>query len=71
MSKHTELIDAVNDAKTQYERDIAEARLAGWREGVEHWSGIFADIHTMEKHGRDRPMCCGVLLDWQPAEHAV
>ena len=66
---HLEMVDAVNDAEDVIERDRAEAMLSGWRECAVHsgsgWSGIEADLHTMAKHGADRPMCCGVLLDWE------
>jgi hypothetical protein len=69
-SKHLAMVDAVNDAKTQIEHDIAQWQLAGWRKGVEdcgrEWSGIEADLHSMARFG-DRPICCGVLLDWEPA----
>lgn len=70
MSKsYFEMIDVVNEAKTEREHDHAESRLSGWIECVEffgkEWSGIDADRHTMRKYG-DRPMCCGVLLDWMP-----
>ena len=74
MSKHTELIDAVNDAKTEYEHTYAEGVLAGWREGLEYcgrrWDFIEADEHSAERFG-DRPICCGVLLDWEPASDAL
>lgn len=69
---HLEMVDAVNDATTEREMDKAELMLYGWRECADHlgvgWSGIEADTHTMAKHGEDRPMCCGVLLDWEPKE---
>jgi hypothetical protein len=68
-NKHTELIDAVNDATTEYEHTYAMGVLAGWRDGLEHCghrlSLIDADHHSMARFG-DRPMCCGVLLDWKP-----
>lgn len=71
MSRHTDLIDAVNDAKTVFERTHALSFLAGWRAGQEDagrpWSGIEADMHTMARFGEDRSMCCGVLSDWRPA----
>jgi hypothetical protein len=71
MTTHLLLVDLVNDAKTQYEHDHYAAFLNGWRAGVEYcgrrWSGIEADLHTMERFGDDRPMCCGELLDWKPA----
>ena len=70
MTTHLQLVDEVNEAKTRAEHDLLESRLNGWRDGLEHcgrfWSGIDADRHTMNKYGRDRPMCCGVLMDWQP-----
>jgi len=68
---HFEMIDAVNDAKTKAEHDRAEDMLDGWRNCADQfgirWNGIRADQHTMERFGNDRPMCCGVLLDWEPA----
>ena len=64
---HLALVDAVNEAKTPEEHQIAEATLRGFRQGVPYWDWADADFHTMEKYGEDRPMCCGVLLDWKPA----
>jgi len=71
MSKHTDLIDKVNDAKTEYDHRYADAFLQGWRDGMldagdRSWSFFEADQHTFTRFG-DRPMCCGVLLDWKPA----
>lgn len=67
MSRHTDLIDAVNDAKTEYDHTRADAFLQGWRAGQEEagrrWDFIEADQHTEARFG-DRPYCCGVLLDW-------
>jgi hypothetical protein len=74
MSSQEELLDAVNEATSQRERDMALAFLRGWRQGVEDagsgWSGVSADVHSMAKYGEDRPMCCGVLLDWKPKDEA-
>ena len=71
MSVHTDLIDAVNDAKTRREHDVAYWRLQGWRDGVNHcgmrWGAIEADRHT-EARFPGRPYCCGVLLDWEPQQ---
>ena len=61
---YREMIDAVNDAATEDEHRIAQARLDGAREVI-GWSGIADDNHTMSRFGEDRPMCCGVLLDWR------
>ena len=68
MSKsHFDMVDAVNDAKTADERSIAEAELRGWRLAADYfgrgWSGIAADIHTMERHGAGVDMCCGVIFN--------
>lgn len=67
---HLEMVDAVNAATTEVEHREAELRLEGWREAADHfghgWSGLTADNHSMAKYGEDRPMCCGVLLDWRP-----
>ena len=70
MSKsYLNMVDAVNEAKTERDHAHAEARLSGWIECADYfglnWSGIAADRHTETKYG-DRPMCCGVLLDWTP-----
>lgn len=69
MSRHTDLIDAVNDAKTEYEHARADGFLQGWRAGVEdcgrRWNFMEADEHT-ESRFPGRPYCCGVLLDWKP-----
>jgi hypothetical protein len=71
MSVHTGLIDNVNDALTEWQHTYAEGVLRGWRAGLEHcgraWSPSEADFHTMERFG-ERPMCCGVLLDWSPPD---
>lgn len=73
MSEHTDLIDAVNDAKTQHAHDAAYWRLQGWRDGITHcghrWDFIEADQHT-ESRFPGRPYCCGVLLDWSPSSAA-
>jgi hypothetical protein len=70
MSRHTDLIDAVNDATTEYAHRYADAFLQGWLAGQEEagrrWSFIAADMHSMERFP-DRSLCCGVLLDWKPA----
>ncbi len=72
MGRQEELLDAVNEATNQQEHDSALAFLRGWRQGVEDagcdWSGISADMHSMAKYGEERPMCCGVLLDWKPKD---
>lgn len=70
MSDHTDLIDKVNDAKTEYEHTYAQGMLAGWRLAMEQlgrrWDFIEPDEHSTARFG-DRPICCGVLLDWEPS----
>jgi len=64
---HYEMIDAVNEAKTAEEHEVAQQRLAGWRIAAEHFNHrldmAMADLYSMERYGDNRPMCCGVLLD--------
>lgn len=71
--KHIELVEAVNNAKTQDEHDRAEAVLSGFRIALEESQSPFfggllmdCDRHYLDQ-GIDRPMCCGVFLDWKPA----
>lgn len=67
--KHMELVQAVNNAKTVEEHSHAEQYLRGWREGVTASDGYMrlmdADNFYLEQ-GIERPMCCGVWLDWKP-----
>lgn len=67
---HFRLIDETNDAKTEQDYLIAQAKLDGFRIGIQlcnrHISFIDADIHTMERFGGDVPMCGGVLIrEWK------
>lgn len=68
--KHIELVEAVNNAKTQAEHDRADAVLEGFRaafdETYDGFSLMDCDRHYMDQ-GVTRPMCCGVFLDWKPA----
>ena len=70
--RHLELVDAVNDAATYAEHSYCSAILTGFRDGIrtagKHLDLIACDLHTMEKHGEDREMVCGELLDWKPKE---
>jgi hypothetical protein len=72
MNAHLSLVDAVNDATTEAEHEMAEAMLRGFRVGLEFCgvavNYIGADLHTMQRFGSDQPMCAGVLLDWKPKE---
>ena len=67
--KHIELVKMVNSADSERQHQIAEERLRGFRDALEI-QGINqlneCDLYYIEKD-IDRPMCCGVFLDWQPA----
>lgn len=68
--KHIELVEAVNNAKTELEHILAVSLLAGWREGCSDAgkpvSLIDADLYYIDQ-GIERPICCGEFLDWKPA----
>ncbi len=69
LEKHIELVKMVNSADSENQHLLAEERLRGFRDCLEvqdinqlmdcDWYYIEKDI--------DRPMCCGVFLDWQPS----
>src|SRR5574340_1226733 len=68
--KHIELVEVVNNAQTQEEHERAETTLRGFREALDHMEPrpmhlIECDLHYLNQ-GIDRPMCCGVWLDWVP-----
>ena len=66
--KHIDLVKMVNCADSEDQHDRAEARLRGFRDALEV-QGINqlseCDMHYISQ-GIDRPMCCGVFLDWVP-----
>lgn len=70
-ARHMELVEAVNKSRNEREHWDASMRLRGWRDGVEA-AGRRVDLCAADMHyldaGVDRPMCCGVWLDWTPAE---
>lgn len=67
-----QLVDAVNFAKNEYEHALAIEKLAGFRIGCDacgvSWMPCEVDLEIMarEKDGEERPLCCGVYLDWKP-----
>lgn len=67
--KHMEMIDAVNNSTSILDHTMAGQVLYGWRKGVAAAGRsvdlIAADLEQ-EARGIDRPMCCGVFLDWKP-----
>ena len=71
--RHIELVEAVNNAKTDAAHCVRQTYLQGWREGVGCTGNdlMDADRHYMyDDDGNllpgDRPICGGVWLDWEP-----
>lgn len=67
--KHIELIEAVNNSTTDEHHNYAQQRLYGFRNALEImkvYQLSHCDNFYLEQ-GIDRPMCCGVWLDWKPA----
>jgi hypothetical protein len=66
--KHIELVEMVNNSYSLTEHTIAEARLRGFRDSlyVQNLHQLIdCDMYYINQ-GIDRPMCCGVFLDWKP-----
>ena len=67
--KHIARVEAVNNSTNDGEHFLAEHILRAWRRGVED-AGLTLDLCAVDLHyldqGIDRPMCCGVFLDWEP-----
>ena len=70
LEKHIEIVESVNNAQTNSEHQTASSRLDGFREAL-NLMGINqlieCDMHYIEQ-GVDRPMCCGIFLDWEPPQ---
>ena len=67
-TEHIRRIDRVNQSLTVDDHRMRERALNAWRQGVEDAGGkidyMAADLHYLDQ-GIDRPMCCGVWLDWE------
>ena len=66
--RHIELIERINNARTVEEHGFAELYLAGFRNALRIMRVnqlIDCDMYYISR-GIDRPMCCGVFLDWKP-----
>lgn len=66
---------AVNDeTKTEAEHKRLELELYAWKEGVHDATGyrFNGDYYYIDKidagEMEERPMCCGVFLDWEHKE---
>lgn len=68
--KHMHRIELVNRSTTKEEHDIRERELNAWRCGIED-AGIRLDYMAGDRYyleqGIDRPICCGVWIDWHEA----
>ena len=68
--KHIQMIERVNRSATEKEHSANERDLRNWRAGVED-AGLKLDLCAADwyylNQGINRPMCCGVWLDW--SEH--
>lgn len=70
--KYIQLLEGVNDESVTESAHLArERRFEAWCEGVKDASGRWfnGDHHYLDKIDAgemdDRPMCCGVFLDWK------
>jgi hypothetical protein len=72
--KHIKKIELVNNADTEALHNNRMLELRSWREGVQD-AGKSLDLCACDMHyiakGIDRPMCCGVWLDWEPHNAAA
>ena len=70
LAKHIELVEAANNAATDAEHNTALAKLVGFRDALDCMSPRPLHLIECDQHylmqGIDRPMCCGVWLDWMP-----
>jgi|GEM_PF-4809864 len=69
--KYIEKVIHLNNAVDLIEHKLLRNRLDGWTQGVKDCGGKIlwtrADNYYLNQ-GIDRPMCCGVWLDWAPQE---
>ena len=68
-AKHIELVKMVNSADFESQHREAEARLRGFRDALNLWDIsqlMECDMYYINQD-IDRPMCCGVFMDWKPA----
>lgn len=72
--KHMHRVELVNRSKTGAEHSARELELRAWRQGVED-AGLRINLCAADNfyldQGIDRPMCCGVWLDWSEEIEAV
>lgn len=70
--KHMARIDAVNNAKSRIEHIMEYGKLEAWRDGAKDAGRTLdlcaADLEQIDRGHGERPMCCGVFLDWKECE---
>lgn len=70
--KHINLVEKVNQSKTTEEHMKNLLSLEAFRDGYRETSGFGFMLMACDSHyidqGIDRPMCCGVWLDWKPKD---
>ena len=70
LAKHIELVETANNATTDSEHNLALAKLVGFRDALDCMTPRPLHLIECDQHylmqGIDRPMCCGVWLDWVP-----
>ena len=73
ITPHIARVIAVNEATTEAEHTRLDRELHAFRDGMRAAGGrpdlMGCDWYYLEQD-IDRPMCCGVWLDWTPADVA-
>jgi len=65
------MLEVNDESKTEDEHRLIKERFRGWREGVEDAAGhtFNGDYYYIELFDsgkmHERPICCGVFLDWK------
>jgi hypothetical protein len=73
IDKHIKLVEAVNNSKTESEHYANNRQLKGFREALDIMKInqlMDCDWHYINQ-GIDRPMCCGVFLDWEAGDNEL
>lgn len=69
LEHHIQLVENVNRSEDEATRHLRMAELRGFRSALEllGFNGQLSEcaMYYIRK-GVDRPMCCGVFLDWEP-----
>jgi hypothetical protein len=65
------LLEVNDESKTEAEHRIIDANFEGWKQGIEdatgrRFNGDYYYIDLFSRGMPERPLCCGVFLDWKP-----